>query len=259
MSIGNITHFHLGKRASCHHTSPIKEIYGLCQEGCEGEVAHILCNFRGRKLDRSRGSQCGLVSSIETSWRRIEIPPTSRNALLPLPSLSPLTARRPGRSALLSPSNSSRPTDRVRGGVSARACQGQLTSVTFSAIHWLFADSGGAMMDYPARAATRLRRPGVGWARGGSIRASGGEMAATSGRYVLHQDESLKIIATRYCVGELRRRRKGRAADSAPRTKDGRLTGIRRSAAPSPLVVLSAPSPSFPTAANAYSDERQSK
>ena len=115
------------------------------------------------------------------------------------------------------------------------------------------------MMDYPARAATRLRRPGVGWARGGSIRASGGETAATSGRYVLHQDESLKIIATRYYVGELRRRRKGRAADSAPRTKDGRLTGIRRSAAPSPLVVLSAPSPSFPTAANAYSDERQSK
>ena len=122
MSIGNITHFHLGKRASCHHTSPIKEIYGLCQEGCEGEVAHILCNFRGRQLDRSRGSQCGLVSSIETSWRRIEIPPTSRNALLPLPSLSPLTDRLPGRSALLSPSNSSRPTDRPseRGSECAR-------------------------------------------------------------------------------------------------------------------------------------------
>ena len=176
------------------------------------------------------------------------------------PPSSPLTAHRsPAGPACSALPLQQLPTDRVRGGASARACQGQLTSVTFSAIHWLFADSGGAMMDYPARAATRLRRPGVGWACGGSVRASGRETAATSGRYVLHQDESLKIIATRYYVGELRRRRKGLAADSAPRTKDGRLTGIRRSAAPSPLVVLSALSPSFPTAANAYSDERQSK
>ena len=66
-----------------------------------------------------------------------------------------LLALLPGRSALPSQQNGG---DGCGGG-GARACQGQLTSVTFPAIHWLFADSGGAMMDCPARAADAARRP----------------------------------------------------------------------------------------------------
>ena len=115
-------------------------------------------------------------------------------------------------------------------GARARACQGQLTSVTFSAIHWLFADSGGAMMDCPARADERPRRP-----RGGRVvedRYEGARRrrraAATSERYVPHQEK----LENHHSIGGSRRRRKGRAAESAPkhvaRTKDGRWTGIRR-------------------------------
>ena len=145
----------------------------------------------------------------------------------PLPSRrSP--ARSPDRSAVLSPPSLApcRPLGRRRGeGARARACQGQLTSVTFSAIHWLFADSGGAMMDCPARAGERPRRPREGGAGASPWRIDTRRRhaaAATSERYVPHQEK----LENHHSIGGSRRRRKGRAAESAPkhvaRTKDGR-------------------------------------
>ena len=176
---------------------PIKEIYCLSRVGCEERVAHISYHFRGRQLDPFRGSRCGMESSIETSWRRIEILPTSSTALLPsLLSLRDARSptRPPGRSAVLSPPSLAH-SGGGGEGARARACQGQLTSVTFSAIHWLFADSGGAMMDCPARADERPRRPREGRARrGGKIRGGGTRQPHLRG--TSRAKKSLKIIST---------------------------------------------------------------
>ena len=110
--------------------SPIKEIYCLSRVGCKERVAHISYHFRGRQLDPFWGSRCGMESSIETSWRRIEILPTSSTTAL-LPSLRDARslARPPGRSAVLSPPCLPPSPTRAAGGGSACARMSGSTDV----------------------------------------------------------------------------------------------------------------------------------
>ena len=148
-------------------------------------------------MDQFRLSRCGIESSIETSWRLIEIPPTSYTALLPSLPHSPLACR---AGLLCSPPlahSGCGAAPAGTGGASARACQGQLTSVTFSAIHWLFADSGGAMMDCPARAAAATDGEAAEAEGAGTRRISrGGGRRQRHLRGMSCTKTRLKIIAT---------------------------------------------------------------